>query len=288
MNQQQQIKKQMEKTAQGIKQAMGQIKNRVVVFSGKGGVGKTTVAVNLAYALANNKARVGLLDADITGPNVPQMVGITETAQAEAGRIIPHVAGGIKVISLASIIPAGTPVIWRGPLRSKAIDQFLGEARWGALDFLIADLPPGTGDEVLTITQRTSPQMAIIVTTPQEVALIDARRATNMAKKMEIEKIGIVENMSGLICPHCGAQIDLFGAGGGEREAKKLSLLFLGKIPIDPSVRVEADAGRPIVLANPEATISQAFFAIAAQIERALKDAPRRSDEGRDHGRQSR
>jgi len=275
MNQQEQIKKQMEKTAQGIKQAMGQIKNRVVVFSGKGGVGKTTVAVNLAYALANNGARVGLLDADITGPNVPQMVGITETAQAEAGRMIPHVAQGIKVISLASIVPAGTPVIWRGPLRSKAIDQFLGEARWGALDFLIADLPPGTGDEVLTITQRTSPQMAIIVTTPQEVALIDARRAVNMAKKMEIERIGIVENMSGLICPHCGAQIDLFGAGGGEREAKKLSLLFLGKIPIDPSVRVEADAGRPIVLANPEATISQAFFAIATQIERALKDTPK-------------
>jgi len=275
MNQQEQIKKQMEKTAQGIKQAMGQIKNRVVVFSGKGGVGKTTVAVNLAYALANNGARVGLLDADITGPNVPQMVGITETAQAEAGRMIPHVVQGIKVISLASIVPAGTPVIWRGPLRSKAIDQFLGEARWGALDFLIADLPPGTGDEVLTITQRTSPQMAIIVTTPQEVALIDARRAVNMAKKMEIERIGIVENMSGLICPHCGAQIDLFGAGGGEREAKKLSLLFLGKIPIDPSVRVEADAGRPIVLANPEATISQAFFAIATQIERALKDTPK-------------
>ncbi|HCP32659.1 TPA: ATP-binding protein [Candidatus Acetothermia bacterium] len=275
MNQQEQIKKQMEKTAQGIKQAMGQITNRVVVFSGKGGVGKTTVAVNLAYALANNGARVGLLDADITGPNVPQMVGITETAQAEAGRMIPHVAQGIKVISLASIVPAGTPVIWRGPLRSKAIDQFLGEASWGVLDFLIADLPPGTGDEVLTITQRTSPQMAIIVTTPQEVALIDARRAANMAKKMEIAQIGVVENMSGLICPHCGEQIDLFGAGGGEREAKKLSLLFLGKIPIDPSVRVEADNGRPIVLANPEARISQAFFAIAAQIERALKDAPK-------------
>lgn len=275
MNQQEQIKKQMEKTAQGIKQAMGQIKNRVVVFSGKGGVGKTTVAVNLAYALANNGARVGLLDADITGPNVPQMVGITETAQAEAGRIIPHVVQGIKVISLALIVPAGTPVIWRGPLRSKAIDQFLGEARWGALDFLIVDLPPGTGDEVLTITQRTSPQMAIIVTTPQEVALIDARRATNLAKKMEIEKIGIVENMSGLICPHCGGVIDLFGAGGGEWEAKKLSLLFLGKIPIDPSVRVEADAGRPIVLANPKATSSQAFFAIATRIERALKDAPK-------------
>jgi len=270
MNQQEQMKKQMEKTTQGIEQAMGQIKNRVVVFSGKGGVGKTTVAVNLAYALTKRGKRVGLLDADITGPNVPQMVGITEVAQTEAGRMIPHVAQGIKVISLASIVPAGTPVIWRGPLRSKAIDQFLGEARWGELDFLIADLPPGTGDEVLTITQRTSPRMAIIVTTPQEVALIDARRAVNMAKKMEIRQIGIVENMSGLVCPHCGAQIDLFGAGGGEQEAKKLSLLFLGKIPIDPSVRMEADNGRPIVLANPNAEVSKAFLTIATRIEEAL------------------
>lgn len=272
MNQQEQIKKQMEKTAQGIKQAMDQIKNRVVVFSGKGGVGKTTVAVNLAYALARKGLRVGLLDADITGPNVPQMVGIAETAQAEAGMIIPHDAHGVKVISLASIVPAGTPVIWRGPLRSKAIDQFLGEARWGELDFLIADLPPGTGDEVLTITQRTSPQMAIIVTTPQEVALIDARRAANMAKKMEIERIGIVENMSGLICPHCGEEIELFGSGGGEREAKELGILFLGKIPIDPQTRVCADQGRPIVLDDPEAAVSQAFSAIASRIEEALAE----------------
>ena len=272
MNQQEQMKKQMEKTAQGIKQAMGQIKNRVVVFSGKGGVGKTTVAVNLAYALARKGLRVGLLDADITGPNVPQMVGIAETAQAEAGMIIPHDAHGVKVISLASIVPAGTPVIWRGPLRSKAIDQFLGEARWGELDFLIADLPPGTGDEVLTITQRTSPQMAIIVTTPQEVALIDARRAANMAKKMEIERIGIVENMSGLICPHCGEEIELFGSGGGEREAKKLGILFLGKIPIDLQTRVCADQGRPILLDDPEAAVSQAFSAIASRIEEALAE----------------
>lgn len=272
MNQQEQIKKQMEKTAQGIKQAMDQIKNRVVVFSGKGGVGKTTVAVNLAYALARKGLRVGLLDADITGPNVPQMVGIAETAQAEAGMIIPHDAHGVKVISLASIVPAGTPVIWRGPLRSKAIDQFLGEARWGELDFLIADLPPGTGDEVLTITQRTSPQMAIIVTTPQEVALIDARRAANMAKKMEIAQIGVVENMSGLICPHCGEEIELFGAGGGEREAKELGILFLGKIPIDPQTRVCADQGRPILLDDPEAAVSQAFSAIASRIEEALAE----------------
>ncbi|MEA1870864.1 MAG: P-loop NTPase, partial [Candidatus Bipolaricaulota bacterium] len=169
------------------------------------------------------------------------------------------------------MIEGGTPIIWRGPLRSKIIDQFLGEADWGELDILIADLPPGTGDEVLTIVQHTSPEMAIIVTTPQEVALVDARRATNMAKKLEIKKIGIVENMSGLICPHCGGQIDLFGAGGGEEEARKLDVSFLGKIPIDPQARTEADKGRPIVLERPDVAISLAFAAMTEKIREMLQ-----------------
>ena len=181
---------------------------------------------------------VGLLDADITGPNVPQMVGLSTNIEAEQGTIVPHEKEGVKIVSLASIIPPGTPVIWRGPLRSKAIDQLLGETKWGELDFLIIDLPPGTGDEVLTIVQRTSPQMAIVVTTPQEVSLIDARRATNMAKKMGLSEIGIVENMSGFVCPHCGADIDLFGRKGGERLAGELAVRFLGRIPIDIGVRV--------------------------------------------------
>jgi Mrp family chromosome partitioning ATPase len=256
---------------QGIENAMKRIKHRLVVFSGKGGVGKTTVAVNLAYAFANDGLRVGLLDADITGPNVPQMTGLTGGLQAEGGMIVPRDARGVKVISIASMVERGTPIIWRGPLRSKVIDQFLGEANWGELDILIADLPPGTGDEVLTIAQRTSPEMAIIVTTPQEVALIDARRATNMAKKMEIKNIGIVENMSGLICPHCGERIDLFGSGGGEEEAHKLDVSFLGRIPIDPQARTEADNGRPIVLEKPDATISVSFPAIANKIRETLK-----------------
>lgn len=260
----------LEQQTQRIDKAMSQITHRVVVFSGKGGVGKTTVAVNLAYALAKKGKRVGLLDADITGPNVPQMVGVTETAEAEGGMIVPHEKKGIKIVSLASIVPPGTPIIWRGPLRSKAIEQFLGEAEWGKLDVLIGDLPPGTGDEVLTIAQRTSPQMAIIVTTPQEVALIDARRATNMAKKMEIERIGIVENMSGLICPHCGNRIDLFGTGGGKRDAALLGVRFLGEVPIDPQVRRGADMGQPIVLVNPNAEVSKAFLTIATRIEEAL------------------
>ncbi len=257
--------------AQAIEEAMKRIKNRLVVFSGKGGVGKTTVAVNLAYTLAGMGMRVGLLDADITGPNVPQMTGVTSGLRADGGMISPHIADGVKVISIASLVAGGTPIIWRGPLRSKVIEQFLGEADWGDLDLLIVDLPPGTGDEVLTIVQRTSPEMAIIVTTPQEVALIDARRATNMAKKMEIAEIAIVENMSGLICPHCGKAIDLFGSGGGEEEAKLLSVSFFGKIPIDPTARAAADNGRPIVLQAPDAKISLAFASIAEKIKERLR-----------------
>ena len=255
----------------GIEDAMKRIKHRVVVFSGKGGVGKTTVAVNLAYAFAANGLKVGLLDADITGPNVPQMTGLVGGLGTQGGMIVPSEVNGIKIISIASMVEGGTPIIWRGPLRSKVIDQFLGEADWGDLDVMIADLPPGTGDEVLTIAQRTSPEMAIVVTTPQEVALIDARRAANMAKKLEIKNIGIVENMSGLICPHCGERIDLFGSGGGEEEARKLGVLFLGKVPIDPQARAEADKGRPIVLQSPESPISKAFVNMATMIRQALE-----------------
>ncbi len=262
-----------DKIAAEIAEALGRIKSRIVVFSGKGGVGKTTVAVNLAYALVNQGKTVGLLDADITGPNVPQMVGLREETLAEAGRIIPHEKDGLKVISLASMIPPGAPIIWRGPLRSKAIDQLIGEVNWGELDVLIGDLPPGTGDEVLTITQRTAPQLAIVVTTPQEVSLIDARRAANMAKKMEVPRIGIVENMSGLICPYCGGRIDLFGRGGGARIATELGVEFLGEVPIDPKAREGGDAGTPIVLANPDAQISKAFFAIAAKVQEVLAEA---------------
>lgn len=262
-----------DKIAAEIAEAVGRIKSRIVVFSGKGGVGKTTVAVNLAYALVKQGKTVGLLDADITGPNVPQMVGLREETLAEGGRIIPHEKDGLKVISLASMIPPGAPIIWRGPLRSKAIDQLIGEVNWGELDVLIGDLPPGTGDEVLTITQRTAPQLAIVVTTPQEVSLIDARRAANMAKKMEVPRIGIVENMSGLICPYCGGRIDLFGRGGGARIATELGVEFLGEVPIDPKAREGGDTGAPIVLANPDAQISKAFFAIAAKVQEVLVEA---------------
>ena len=270
MSDQKQQRKQIEVMEQGIKEAMDRIKHRIVVFSGKGGVGKTTVAVNLAYTLANRGRKVGLLDADITGPNVPQMVGVTGTPTIMGGSIVPQKKDGVKIISLALVLPPEAPVIWRGPLRSKAIEQFLGEVEWGQLDYLIADLPPGTGDEVMTVTQRMAPQLAVVVTTPQEVALIDARRAVGMAKKMEIKQIGIVENMSGLVCPHCGGHIDLFGVGTGRREALQRHVHFLGSIPIDPQVRRGADAGQPIVLVNPNAEVSKAFLTIATRIEEAL------------------
>jgi len=246
------------------------VANRIVVFSGKGGVGKTTVAVNLAYVFAQRAMRVGLLDADITGPNVPQMTGIDEPPRYEGKRLIPHERAGVKVVSLASMLPPDAPVIWRGPLRAKALEQLLDETDWGDLDVLVIDLPPGTGDEVLTIAQKASPQLAIVVTTPQEVALLDARRAINFAKKLRIPAIGLVENMSGLVCPHCGGDIDLFGAGGGEREAIRQGITFLGGIPIDPEARQAGDSGKPVVLGHASSSVAQAMSAITTRIEQTL------------------
>ncbi len=263
---QERLKRQQERIERGIREAMERIEHRIVVFSGKGGVGKTTVAVNLACALAKQGQHIGLLDADVTGPNVPLMIGIDEPPRTDGDRLLPHERFGLRVVSLASMLPAGAAVIWRGPMRSKALDQLLGETEWGDLGVLIVDLPPGTGDEVLTIVQRTSPQMAIVVTTPQEVALLDARRAISFARKLEVPSIGIVENMSGLICPHCGGVIDLFGTGGGQREAAAQGVEFLGSVPIDPAAREGGDAGRPVVLSDPAGSASRAFLEIASGI----------------------
>ena len=263
-------RKSLEEHERQIQATLNQIVNRVVVFSGKGGVGKTTVAVNLAYSLEKRGRKVGLLDADITGPNICKMVGISKPFRGEAGKIFPHEPNGVKVISMAPMIQPGEPVIWRGPLRAKALEQFLVGVQWGELDFLIVDLPPGTGDEILTMTQRTSPQMAVIVTTPQELSLIDSHRAVNMAKKMQVEHIGIVENMSGFICHKCGEEIPLFGSGGGARQAEELGVDFLGRLPIDIEVRQGGDEGRPIVLFSKQAAIPQAFFDIASRVEAML------------------
>jgi Mrp family chromosome partitioning ATPase len=242
------------------------ISQRIVVFSGKGGVGKTTVAVNLAYALVDRGLRVGLLDADVTGPNVVQMTGVTEAAQGTKDRIVPHVQRGLKLVSLASMLPKDSAIIWRGPMRSKVIEQLLNETAWGDLDVLVVDLPPGTGDEVLTIAQRMEPQTALVVTTPQEVARSDARRAVNFARKLNISRIGIVENMSGLTCPHCGERIDLFGSGEGAGEASRLGVEFFGEIPFHPSIPRGGDTGEPIVLEQPKSALSEVFRRLARDL----------------------
>ncbi len=249
-----------------LQEVLGRIETRVVVFSGKGGVGKTTVSVNLAHALAGEGRRVGLLDADITGPNVSRMMGDRGSALGRDGVMIPREKGGVKFISTAALIPSGSPVIWRGPLRSKALEQMIWGVDWGALDVLVVDLPPGTGDEVLTITDRAEPQVAVIVTTPQKVSLMDAERAVNMALQMEIPRIGIVENMSGFVCPECGSDIPLFGQGGGELQARKLGVEFFGRIPVELEVCRGGDDGRPIVRQSPEAPVSRAFLELAATV----------------------
>ncbi len=243
------------------------VRRRIVVFSGKGGVGKTTVAVNLAYALVKRGRRVGLLDADVTGPNVVQMTGATGALRGTDKRIVPHERLGLKLVSLASMLPAGAPVIWRGPMRSKVIEQLLETTEWGDLDALVVDLPPGTGDEVLTVVQRIAPQVAVVVTTPQEVSWIDARRAVSFAKELKIARIGIVENMSGFVCPHCGERIHLFGEGKGEDESRGLGVEWFGAIPLDPGAPAAGDAGRPLVLDHPESAVAEALSHLAQQVD---------------------
>ena len=244
------------------------IKNRIVIFSGKGGVGKTTVAVNLAFALAKYGSKVGLLDADITGPNVPKMLGISgELLVNDEGKIIPKERNGVRVVSMGFMIDDKSPVIWRGPLKTKAIKQFLSEVVWDDVDTLVVDLPPGTGDEILTILQYMKPNKAIIVTTPQSVSVLDASRAVSMAKKFSIEHIGVIENMSGVICPKCGYEIDVFGKGGGEKLAKDSGVDFLGSCPINVDVRKMSDEGKVPAL-DCECEFSNSILKIAEKVLR--------------------
>ncbi len=224
------------------------VKNVIAVASGKGGVGKSTVAVNLAVALARDGASVGLIDADITGPNVPLMLGLDGSpGKSEHDKIVPLERHGVKAISIQFFVPPGQPIIWRGPLVGGAIQQFLRDVEWGELDYLVIDLPPGTSDAQLTLAQAVPISGAVLVTTPQEVALLDVEKALAMFKRMSVPVIGIVENMSGLACPHCGEMIDLFGRGGGERFSRDHDLEFLGGIPLDVTVRQGGDVGVPAV-----------------------------------------
>jgi len=268
---------------QRIKEKEKKWKYKIAVLSGKGGVGKSTVAVNLTAALAKMGYFVGILDADIHGPNVAKMFGIGNTdiyaEKFEDGHfeMIPPTVDfmgqvtPIKVMSMGMMVPEDQPIIWRGSLVTKAIKQLLGDVMWGELDFMIIDFPPGTGDEILTVVQSIQLDAAIVVTTPQEVALLDTGKAVNMMKKMEVPYIAVIENMSYLICPHCGNKIDIFGEGGGEKLAEKEGVDFLGKVPIDLKAREASDLGIPIVLYG-DTPAAKAFMEIAEKLVNKLKE----------------
>ncbi|HXD10884.1 MAG TPA: Mrp/NBP35 family ATP-binding protein [Anaerolineales bacterium] len=241
------------------------IRNAIAVGSGKGGVGKSTVAVNLAVALALAGARVGLLDADIYGPNTPTMLGVEKLPPPNGPRLIPAVAYGIKMISMGLLVKPGQPLIWRGPMLNSAIRQFLGDVEWGELDYLIIDLPPGTGDASLSLAQALPLSGAVIVTLPQLVSLEDAGRGLNMFKTLEVPILGIIENMSYLELPD-GTRMDIFGTGGGESLARHTDTTFLGGVPMDQNVRIGGDTGKPIVVSHPDSPVAQALTEISQKI----------------------
>ena len=246
-------------------------KHVIAVASGKGGVGKSTVAVNLALALIQLGCRVGLLDADVYGPSLPRLMGITDKPRAlEGKRLAPLERHGLKTMSMGYLVPEDTPVIWRGPMVMGAIEQMLRDVDWGELDVLVVDMPPGTGDAQLTLSQRVALAGAVIVSTPQDIALIDARKGLNMFRKVRVPVLGIVENMSGFQCPHCGGKTDIFGHGGAEAEAKRIGCDFLGAVPLVMEIRETSDAGEPITVSRPDSAAAEAFRAIARRVKDKL------------------
>ncbi len=245
----------------------------IAISSGKGGVGKSTVSTNLAIALTQAGARVGLMDADIYGPNIPLMMGVDRQPEVEKEKIIPLEAHGVKIISLGFLIEKDQPAIWRGPIIMKIVNQFLRDVKWGQLDYLIVDLPPGTGDAQLSLVQATMVHGAIIVTTPQNVSTGDALRGAKMFQRVTVPVLGIVENMSWLACPHCGKRSHLFGEGGGSRLAEDLGVPLLGQIPLYQPVMTGGDTGRPIVVAEPESEAGMALIALAARVVEVFRDS---------------
>jgi ATP-binding protein involved in chromosome partitioning len=258
-----------------------QVKYAIAVASGKGGVGKSTVAVNLACALAEQGAKVGLLDADVHGPNIPLMMGTHEQPMAFGEQIIPIIAHNVKLMSMGFLVPAETPIIWRGPMLSQALRQFLMDVIWGTLDYLIIDLPPGTGDVQLSLVQSYSLAGAILVTTPQAVALADVVKGLEMFREMQVPIIGVIENMSYYICPDCGHRHHIFAHGGGQRLSEQMNIPFLGQVPLDEDTREGGDLGKPVVLAKPHSQAAQAFRDIAQVAQKraeeiaAAKSTPR-------------
>jgi ATP-binding protein involved in chromosome partitioning len=247
------------------------VKNLVAVASGKGGVGKTTVAVNLALALARLGHKVGLLDADVYGPNVPIMLGSTAEPRATAQQhIIPVEAQGVKMISMGLLNPGDKPVIWRGPMLHSVITQFLRSVEWGELDYLVIDLPPGTGDVQLTLIQTVAVTGAVLVTTPSTVALADVRKAIEMFRQVNVEVLGVVENMSTFLCPHCGKGVDIFGHGEGSKTALAYGVPVLGEIEIDPRIRLGGDTGNPVAAQGESAPAAQSLYRLARAVAARL------------------
>jgi Mrp family chromosome partitioning ATPase len=267
----------LDERMENIKKNMAKIKHKIVIISGKGGVGKTTVAVNLAMSLASIGLRVGILDVDITGPNVVKMLGISPelkpTVDPNAKKFYPVIGPlNMKVMSMAFLtLNPDEPVIWRGPMKMGAVRQFLGDAEWEELDYLICDLPPGTSDETLDILQLIPDENVIVVTTPQEVALMDARKTIKMSMVMERKVIGIIENMSGFKCPHCGEYIDLYPPGGAEKAAKDFGIRLLGKIPFEVELGIQGDRGIPFVIKNPDSESAKAFKQVVKQIQEIVE-----------------
>src|SRR6185437_7447368 len=239
------------------------VKNLIAVGSGKGGVGKTTVAVNLAIALAQMGYKTGLLDADVYGPNVPLMMGTNQTPAAHGERIQPLANYGVKLMSMGFLSPGDKPLVWRGPMLHSVIQQFLRGVDWGELDYLVIDLPPGTGDVQLSLVQTAPITGAIVVTTPSDVSLEDARKAVRMFEQVKVPVLGIIENMSYLDCPHCHERIDVFSSGGGRRTAKEMGVNFLGALPLDPTVRIGGDNGQPVATFGPEDRHARDYYELA-------------------------
>jgi ATP-binding protein involved in chromosome partitioning len=253
------------------------VRNAIAVASGKGGVGKSTVAVNIAVALAQSGARVGLLDADIYGPNIPTMMGITQLPPTTSEKLIPAESHGVKLMSIGFLVKANQPLIWRGPMLHSAIRQFLSDVEWGELDYLIIDLPPGTGDAQLSLTQSLPLSGGVIVTLPQQVSLDDALRGLEMFRQLNVPILGVIENMSYLELPD-GTQMDIFGSGGGKRLASESKVPFIGSIPIDPAVREGGDSGYPVILSQPDNPVSIALKTIAEDIAAKVSIAAMRDE----------
>ena len=268
-----------------LQEQLQKIRHKIMVMSGKGGVGKSSVAVNLAIGLSLQDFMVGLLDVDLHGPNVPKMLGLRRgrLPRRPDGRIgAIGYSPNLKFLSIEPLLPSeDSAIIWRGPLKISAIRQFIADIDWGKLDYLIIDAPPGTGDEPLTVAQTIPDAYALLVTTPQEVSLIDVKKSYNFCKKVKMRILGLVENMSGFICPHCGKEVDLFKRGGGERLAEELGIRFLGRIPVDPRVVFAGDAGKPMIAAYPESKTAEAFEEIVRNVVAATEELYRDVEEGR-------